>query len=290
MRYTQEFCQAVWEEKYSHLSKETRLENNQKWLRYWDYLAQKNEDSIGSASEFPAQIISYLKQEQIIAQESTILDIGSGSGSFVLPLARNCAQVMALDMSTESIRLLEKQALAENLPIATVNTMWENFSADMRFDIVFSSMCPAISDPASLAKMESYSNKNCVLLTVGQGSSSLIRKTIRTRLTQEPLTGLSPDVIYIFNYLYAQGNNPNLKFYPRTSRPKMTLEEAYEMYLVYFSIFGYIDKPAKNTIYQTLEEFTKDGFCTDCVTINSALMYWDIQNGYSKRNDELCAQ
>lgn len=277
MAYTEQFCAQQWQESCGWLSAEQRVQNNLKWVQYWTHLALHRQNS-NAASPLAPQILDELERIGLLTPHSTVLDVGAGTGAYALPLARRSAQVTALDMSPEALSLLEKRAGdrgAHNLQ--TTLAMWETYASEQRYDLVFSAMCPAICDCASLARFEAASTNGCALLTVGAGSRSQLRSQLRPLLSRQPLTGLSPDVIYSFNLLYAQGKQPELRFFPTSAEPCMTVEEAVETYSIYYSIFGIEGAQVRQTMRDYLEGIAVDGICVDHVKTNDALLTWRVR-------------
>jgi len=178
-------------------------------------------------------------------------------------------------MSSEMLLVLKNRISHHGQSnIKTVCDTWDQFHSSEDYDVVFSSLCPAIHDEKSLAKMEGYSQDYCVLLTVARNSHSQIRQDLHRILTDQPLVGLSPDVIYILNLLYANEKYPNVKFYKIRTEPEMTIEEAFETYSIYYGIFGFNNTASLDKIYHYLKNFSQNDICRDHVEMNLALVYW----------------
>lgn len=277
MAYTLEKCKNEWELSCRCAPKENRIENNAKWIRYWDHLAVKSKNGLNEASPLAANITNTLVAQNILTIESSALDIGAGSGAYSLAFSPFCKEITALDMSLGMLRLLDERCTGLKISnIRTVREMWEEYDKTQKYDVVFSAMCPAVCDMESLLKMERHSKRHCILLTVGQGSSSKIRSSLRPLITNDPLSGLSPDVIYIFNVLYALGKLPELKFYPMVSNPSMSVDDAVETYRIYYEIFGFSAEKTEPVIRNYLGKIAMNGVCTDEVKINMALLHWCV--------------
>ena len=97
------------------------------------------------------------------------------------------------------------------------------------------------------------------------------------QLTDQPLKGLSPDVIYQFHLLYALGRYPNIQFFHSVSHSVIPLEEAMERYRIYFDIFGYNQPKHRDIIYTYLSKNSENGMCTDDITYHTAVMNWKTE-------------
>lgn len=280
MAYTIESCEKQWSESCGSLPPEQRRQYNLRWIQYWDHLARREHSGVQEDREPVRRVLDALESAGLLGAGTEVLDVGAGSGAYAIPMARRCKRVTALDMSLESLRLLEERAQESRLNnLETRCGMWEDYDDDRRYDLVFSAMCPAICDVESLARMEALSASSCALLTIGKGSRSELRSALRPLLTDQPLTGLSPDVIYIFNLLYAQGKLPELRFFSFAGQTSMPLEEAMDTYRTYYSIFGLVGERVEAMIRGYLESIAEDGICTDHVKTNLALMTWKPGEG-----------
>lgn len=271
------FLKKQWNEAYGFASKEKRIKENQKWVSYWNYVA--SEDTEVTDSAVAEKVCELLVSEGVLTSESEILDVGSGNGKYALPLGKIAKRVTALDMSENMLKILETAAENEGIKnIKTCLEMWETFEPKESFDLVFASMCPGICDPEALDKMERLSKKQCVYITVAKNSRSQITSEILKRLTDEPLTGQTPEVIYPFNYLYSKGRQPQLKYFPMGTQPRITLEEGVKTLQVYFEIFGFKKEKTEKIIRNYLEEISVKGVFTNPVEINLAILYWEINS------------
>lgn len=59
--------------------------------------------------------IDYIQKSFPVLQNKKILDLGCGAGFISVPLAKMGAKVTALDLSAESLKILEKKAKEENI-------------------------------------------------------------------------------------------------------------------------------------------------------------------------------
>ena len=83
------------------------------------------------------------------------------------------------------------------------------------------------------------------------------------QLTDQPLKGLSPDVIYQFHFALCIGQIPQYTIFHSVSHSVIPLEEAMERYRIYFDIFGY-NQPKHHAIsfirtYQRIPKWNVHG-------------------------------
>lgn len=281
MVYSELECQQAWECVSRAGSRAERIQRNRGWIEYFStvFKRQENIDKGELAEtfkkEFPSEVTSFLVHEKILTSSTSVLDIGAGTGAFTLPFAAVCKSVTALDMCQGALDVLQTRCREKNLAnVEAVAGMWETFPLENKYDLTFASMCSAICDKQEIINMESITVEHCCLLTIARGSHSKHRMGLRKRLLDAPPVGLSSDVIYIYNMLYAMGRFPDIKYYRECQHSRMTVEEAYDIYRIYFKIFGLSGEKTDSTIHRYLEENAVDGFLYDETQMNSALLYW----------------
>ena len=260
-----------------------RMEQYSKWNIYWNHIAKHQ--NVNESNGMTQKIISVLNAQEENSKECQVLEIGCGTGEYTLNFAANYKHVTAVDMSEQMLCVLKQRAEKEKITNLTYRqSLFENLPKNKQYDVVFAAMCPAICDYESLMKFERLSKNHCCLVSVAKNSSSSLRRELRMQLTDQPLKGLSPDIIYQFHLLYALGRYPNIQFFHSVSHSVIQLEEAVERYRIYFDIFGYNQPKHHDIIYTYLSENSENGMCTDDITYHMAVMNW--KTGQSRKNKE----
>ena len=148
---TLEECIAAWERVGRHGDLQQRIERNARWIPYYAYLAGQREDSDAAIDPHAEEVTEYLIDRGLLEPDSSVLDIGSGTGTFALAFAKRCQSVTTLEMDAASQRVCQTQADQLSLTnISTQTEMWETYQPNQKFSFVFSSMCPAICNYAEL--------------------------------------------------------------------------------------------------------------------------------------------
>ena len=99
---------------------------------------------------YEARMLRLARENGVDFCGKTVLDVGCGSGMYTIRLAQQAASVTALDISDEMLRILMQDAAAQGLAnIRPVCSDWEHFAPAERFQIVFASMTPALTDDAA---------------------------------------------------------------------------------------------------------------------------------------------
>lgn len=114
--------------------------------------------------------IDIMKKYGVKLRDSEILDVGSGTGIFALPMAAMGAKVTALDISANMLKRLKAEAAARKIHgVRTLRSSWKELSPKAigfvrRFDAVISSLSPAVDTENDLLKMEQCSKDSCVCI------------------------------------------------------------------------------------------------------------------------------
>jgi SAM-dependent methyltransferase len=271
----QEAARAAWEGAFNAGSREERIARNRGITAYFNRLAAKQDPKTAPRDEFRAGVAAFLSREGIFGREDTVLDIGAGTGAYAFEFARNAREVTLMDMGETALDVARERAEILGLNnLCFVSSMWETFEPDRSFDLCFSAMCTGICTWKELQRMEGMSRKNCALITVAQGLGSPLRRTLRQRITPEPLPGLMAEGIYLFDLLYAMKRRPNVKMFRQRGVSSISAGEAFELYRIYYGAYGFSGEKTEGIIREFLDEFAPEGILQEETDTDFMLLYW----------------
>lgn len=274
--YTLEDCIRQWDEAGQHGAPEERVANSRLWEPYYSFLAE-NFTEPTSVLSLEKEMTEYLVREEILSKERVLLDIGAGMGGFTLCFAEVCRQVDALESVGACTEVLKKRANHRGRSnIRVIHGFWEEFIPDKRYDVTFSSMCPAICSVEELRRMEAMTEKTCCLVAVQRGSYDKHRKAMMEGLGVKPKGGMATEAIHYINALYLMGRQPNLKFVQTKTVTRVPLEQAMERYSAYFRIFGVSDEAGNRFLDRYLQENASDGYIEEESLLRQALIWWNV--------------
>ena len=265
-----------WEEKYRYGSIEDRKKRAKLWEPYYSMIYKAQEGAKFIAPKKPGELIQKLIDDDILNDESTVLDIGCGLGGHTFQMAPFCKSVESIDTNEIALNILNKRAKENGIEnIKTKNVAWEDYKGKEKFSVVFSSMCPAICNPKEIEKMESLSGNWCVLITVMKGSYDKHRKAMMAELDLKP-EGMITDFDTYAEVLNAMGRK--VYTFQTTSKHeyKTYLEDLLDTMPTYFKIFG-IDEDRAVSIIKEYFERNKDGdHLNDETLMNIGMIYWKL--------------
>ena len=124
---------------------------------FWNSRAESFPRYEAGADTYEGRMLRLARSNGVDFHGKSILDVGCGSGMYTIRLAQEAASVTAVDISDEMLRILMQDAAAQGLAnIRPVLSDWEHFALEERFQIVFASMTPALSDDAAREKLHFF--------------------------------------------------------------------------------------------------------------------------------------
>ncbi len=272
-----QFWSMEWERATRLSSLHKQKGTQESWIDFWNHISEGYRDRMQNESEIIDEVLQWLVSEIAITQESVILDIGSGPGTFTLPLARRVSHVVALDPAQKMIDTLMMEA--ERLGIFNITPLcqrWEDSNFEKAFDLVFASWSPAIRNGNSLMAMHQASRKYCCLVTSSGMENFRIRNELWERIFQEPFHSFHFHVLYPFNFLYASGFRPNLRFFQKTVYHEEPIIKCVDWYKHYFKIFIDLTPRETEIIHQYFEDQSEDGLVKVHEERSMAVMWWGV--------------
>ena len=178
--------------------------------QYWDDRAPSFAKTAGTSSY--AKTFVGLAQ---IDQDETVFDMGCGSGTLALPLARAGHHVYACDFSQAMIDLMMQRARLEDVDglihpeLLSWDEDWSHIQAPI-CDVAIASRSLATADMESaLRKLDSMARRRvCITLTTGLSprADEVLLKVIGRALPAYP------DCVFAFNILWSMGIQPELAY------------------------------------------------------------------------------
>lgn len=278
MFYTPEICKAAWTKEKESSPIGDSYSKIKAWGQFWDYLSSSYSD--GGEREYVHEIVELLRADGALGQDFEVLDIGCGPGTFSLPfLNAGAAHVDCVDSSPGMLAQLKKQTALARMEdkVGIFPCTWDDFDNGKKYDLVFSSLSPAISEYDELMCMEKFSKKGCCLVTFAHGSHYHIRGKLWEAICGKSVKSEIFDVIYPFNLLYSLGRHPNMKTFHSQRLSRLPLEQVYQDNLEYFNIFGYNGAEVEGTIRGCLEKIAVDGYCHEDASSHISAIWWNTQ-------------
>ncbi len=131
-----------------------------------DFWERRAKNYHRSTKETAALDPLYLKLRQEVTRDTSVLDVGAGTGRFALALAPYAQHVTAVEPNTVMLNYLKRDAMGEELPnISLLYTSWQDAPTDLSADIVVCShvLYPIWDVDTFIAKLRAASRRACYI-------------------------------------------------------------------------------------------------------------------------------
>lgn len=201
-----------WSDANSRLLHNARGVGDEAWRQYWDRRSEYYAGMTRGDERLRNAIVRYLARERILRPGDSVLDVGCGTGQYMLPMAPIAGSVTGLDVSEGMLSRMAGEAAGQGLDnVHPVRSSWEEFEAGEKYDLVFSAFCPGVQGPDALFKMERFCARSCCLVTSGGvGQPAFIRELMEL-LTGEACPAIETGEFFSFNVLHGAGRRPNVR-------------------------------------------------------------------------------
>ncbi len=178
--------------------------------------------------------VNFLLERGLLHPNFKVADIGCGPGRFAVAFAKHAEQVIGFDISEKMIQYGKEHA--ERHDCKNVKLLCCDFNSldlnkdnyNKAFDLVFSSLTPAIHDEESLKKSIAMSKGYCCNITHISGSSQLEMQISRELFHREsPPRWNDSWFCQLSDMLKQLGYEPELSYYHRHQEKHIRPDEAY---------------------------------------------------------------
>lgn len=165
--------------------------------------------------------VDYLKAHGLLKKCDRVIDIGCGPGKFAVEFAKECGCVTGMDISSsmcEAGRIFAREAGLKNVEFMAGDFLEADIDAmgwRGAFDLVFSSVTPAVSTYESMKKSEQLSRGYCFQSNFVRISDPVSEAVFEAVLPKEhqPLKRSIASTYNLYNILMLEGKLPEITYY-----------------------------------------------------------------------------
>lgn len=225
-----------------------------------------------------SRLISLVRDRGVIFRGADILDIGCGTGTHALPLAREAGSVTGVDNSPVMIDVMTDEISRHGFQnVRAVCCDWGSMDVAGNgfagaFDIVWTSMSPAVRSREDLMRMESCSRKWCVYIGWGRKRENSLLKTAFE------LHGLAfgppPGALSIGKILSARSRIFSIDFTETSWDWSGTVDAAVEDVAGFIEMAG---RPAdREKLLEMLSDRQQDGLICHTTEVEEGILVWKV--------------
>lgn len=258
----------------------------------WDSLAGSWERSggalLGGHEERAKAEAEFLRARGLLGPDCDAADIGCGPGRFACEFARTARSVTGFDISPRMAALGAALAAGEGLENVTFRSCdfreldIASEGLERRFDLVFSSMTPAVRGMDGLERLMRLSRGFCCEVTHVSGENALQSRLMRELFGRErpqPRYGNGQWFYSLFNLLFLLGYCPEAGYYTAESVRKVPAGEDYARHCV--NLLLPEDERTEENLRLTADWLEKnaggDGMLTEESTDCYGRVLWDVR-------------
>lgn len=240
--------------------------------------------------------VAYLKSRGLLGAKDDIVDIGCGSGCFAVEFARTTRSVMGLDIAEKMIHYGEEHAKREGVhnvtfcirDFQTLDVEREGLAG--RFDLVFSSLTPAIHGMNGLNKVIQMSRAYCCYVTHVSSTNQLERQIMWDVFDREPPVRWDGRCFYsLLNILFLMGYYPEVTYDHRHRERHIVSDADYVELLMEHMLSPQECTPENQARINTWiqKHADGDGAITEISDTCYGRILWDVRQRSNPRNYRL---
>ena len=261
------FWNAWWKEKFHERVEHIRA-NPQ--VDYWDKRA-RDFSAMRRSNDYDYGRKTYAALRHILCADATMLDIGAGPGSFIIPFAEKIKFATAVEPSHEMVQLLRENAAEAGVSnYAVIEELVQDLPVGGAFDRAFDLVTVSLvfwmyADVWPLIlQMEAYTKAYCAIVAEIPDKKN-------------PRSASSCDVEefqILYNMLAAQGRFANVHTIDYRCERSIEDELRYRL-LAYEQYEGDVTDAVREELRRAVCAEAKNGKCT--VATRSAVIWWDVR-------------
>jgi SAM-dependent methyltransferase len=273
-----EFWTAAWDDvERRSVLRASQAAHPERWTAFYEQVADVWLELQGDPWRLGSEVTAALAAEGVVTPGSRVLDLGSGPGTMVVPLARLGAEVLAIDSSPRMTARLADAVVEQGLRGVFVRTAdWTDLAATDRRDVGLAACFPPAVSARGVERLESLSRSFCVIV-LGAGPEPFpFRRRIWPRLVSDPVPEVGEQLVCLVGHLLATGRRPNLRQVGWPVRLDVPASATRHFYRRYFEMLAPGLSPAEvaAAVDGGIDPFVRDGRCRADGTARAAVVWW----------------
>ena len=234
---------------------------------YWNKVASSyDRNKEETKSRRLLKTLDLFKRMNLLHKGMEVLDIGCGTGTLSMELARRGAKVTALDFSTEMLEQF-RQSIAPDIRdhITILCEDWHTLDIEKKgwkkkFDLVVAFMSPGVASPESFYKMMDTSKNGCAIRGWAAKRNHPIMAVLWGKIMGTVLEDTPQSILLKINLLFSLGLFPDLTFDPVEWDQNVTVDEELKSQTAFFiKVSDKTDAELESIIRPYLESISENG-------------------------------
>lgn len=257
----------------------------QKWnqrAEFWKKERTNNRKGDGRV----VSAMNYLEAKELLQKNFDVVDIGCGPGRFAAAFAKRVHYVVGLDISDKMVEHGMEHIQKEGLSNAILRTCdFQTMDIEKEgykgaFDLVFSSMTPAIHGMNGLMKSMEMSRGWCCHITHLDGRNLLREQIMSEVFGRKPSHQWTGCWFYsLFNVLFLMGYSPETSYENRHQEIWVTPDEEYVEFIMEHMLPSeeHTKENGKKILDWLQAHLNEDGLVKEVTTSSYGRILWDVR-------------
>ncbi|MDR3115234.1 MAG: methyltransferase domain-containing protein [Treponema sp.] len=221
-----------------------------------------------------------ITRERMLPPGGRALDVGCGTGRFLLALAKDGAEITGIDISPKMLAFARAKT-AGHRGIQVLEENWHTLSLEEKgwkgaFDLTLANKTPAITDAKTFMKLSAASRGWCLMVKPCR-RTSIVYDALNTLVgAREDKKALDDSLVYAFALLWENGYTPRLEYAHEVWSDTIALNDAVTQYTTRIETYRRIDDTGRRRIREYLTAQAQGGFVEERTETQIAAMYWSV--------------
>ncbi|QSX08797.1 methyltransferase domain-containing protein [Alkalibacter rhizosphaerae] len=266
----------------SSFNNQNRNTKKQASIALWDSMAQSFLNKKLPTFDEDA-FLQLLQAKGMIQKDFSVLDVGCGTGTYSIVLAKYCENVVGVDLSPKMIELARQTA--ENNDVKNVKFHcldWHDLDLDeigftQKFDLVIAHNTPAIQCDHTFGNLTKASKQWCVFSKPTHRRDPISDNIKKMAGVENKKERSDKMIANAFHALWDQGFLPQFHYEKQRWNLRKTREEAYGLYINRVKTFRELTPLEEQRLRDYIDFMEKDGFVEEDVDTTITTLYWNIR-------------
>ncbi len=213
-------------------------------------------------------ILDALLSEGLLGEDDSVIDIGSGPGTFAVPFSGRCRSVLCVDGSEGMLRRIEDAGISN---ISTLRMDCRSLSSGYRRDVAFCSLCPPMNCPEGIDLMEALGGRRVYVSSANRekGLEGEIWAALGKDYSYEGY-----DTDYPYRYLLSRGRDAEVRYFTQDCTVSETVEAAVDRFRSLISNYRTVGAEEERAIRDVVSGHAEDGMVVQRLVLRMGMLTW----------------
>ena len=220
-------------------------------------------------SDIITRAVAFLYRKGHISKDLSLVDIGSGPGTFAIPMSRHCSSVLCVDSSPGMLERVSGYGIG-NISVQLSDCL--SMPPGCARDVAFCSLCPPMNCPEGLAAMEAVGRRRCIYLSSNNPCPGIESEIWSALGEDHSYSGY--DTKYPERYLRSIGRECERHTFTQTSRSSVPAEELEAMMLRKIGAYRPLGDREREAVREVVSGHSEDGMVYRKNVFRMGMLIW----------------